>query len=208
MATTKKKARPTTAGERCAELVEELRSLGANPENFLYLAVEAERKARAIPVPRSLVATIEEHRGLVLFSPSVLHELCRASAIAGGAEPGQEAGAGKRARTLLARVFKALASAGETSRLLDERRKGREVLVLAKAVQTEAERLAKSKPAHFARSDGRPSVSAVATARASVAKKAGLTVSAMQLRIRRAADAFPDASWPALMPRPPKKPRA
>lgn len=198
------KARPA-AGERSAELVQELRSLGANPENFLYLAVEAERKVRSAPTPRSLVATIEEHGALVLFSPSVLHELCRAAAIAGGAEPGQEQGSGKRARTLLARVFKALASAGETSRLLDERRKGRGVLVLAKAVLTEAERLARSKPAHFARSDGRPNGSAVAKARASVAKGAGLTVSAMQLRIRRAADAFPDASWPALMPRPPKK---
>lgn len=217
------KSRPKT-GERCAELVEELRALGANPENFLYLAVEAERKVRATPPPRSLVATIEENGGLVLFSPSVLHELCRAAALAHGAEPGQEKGSGKRARTLLAMVFKVLASAGPDAKLVAERQKAREVLALANAVQTEAERLAASRPAAFARKDGTPNVSAIATARASIAskidrpatpkeKKKGLAVvklsaDALQLRIRRTAEAFPDASWPAIMPRAPKKPHA
>ena len=199
------KARPAV-GERSAELVQELRSLGANPENFLYLAVEAEHKVRSAPPPRSLVTMIEEHGALVLFSPSVLHELCRAAAIANGAEPGEEEGSGKRARTLLARVFKALASAGEMSRLMDERRKAREVLVLAKAVQVEAERLA----ARFKRlraTDGRPSCAAIAQARRHVAEEAGLSVGAIQQRIRRTQADYPDATWPAIMPRAPKNPR-
>lgn len=82
-----------------------------------------------------------------------------------------------------------------------------DVLRLARQVEAEAERLARSRPATFARSDGRPSVSAVAKARANVSMNAGLSVDAMQLRIRRAAEAHPDAGWPELMPRPPKNRR-
>jgi hypothetical protein len=194
------------ADGRALALIRELRRMGVNTENFLYLAAEAEKKVRAIPRPRNLVVAMEGYGGPILFAPSVLHELARAAAIARGRAPGEEKGDGKSARMLLARVFRALSSAGETARLMEDRERAREVLILARAVQSEAERLAE----RFARlrtAEGKPSYAAVAQARQHVAEEAGLSVGAMQQRIRRTQADFPDADWPAIMPRAPKNPR-
>ncbi len=82
-----------------------------------------------------------------------------------------------------------------------------ESLTRARAAQSlawdafeKAKAMAESKPQRFAKPDGEPKWQAIAAARKEVAKAAGLSVEAMQTRIRRAVLAYPSATWPPIMP--------
>ncbi|HQN08693.1 MAG TPA: hypothetical protein PK569_14120 [Thermoanaerobaculia bacterium] len=211
------KARPTKAGttlsaaERAEvlELAEILKDLGSSPTELLERAMKAEHLLRS-SARGAVLPYLREFGALGLYAPSVLAAIVRASTVLSSLPDDMRDGSRTfaEAKKLLLGVTQALFAKHASTVEMDRRSRAREVLSLAQAVQTEAERLARSKPATFARSDGKPNVSAVATARAKLASGAGLSVDALQLRIGRAAEAFPDAAWPEIMPRPPKKRQA
>lgn len=213
---------PMGADERAMVWVRQLRGLGVDVADFLERAHRAEQFFLSQPenqvaegrliasrTTRSIPEAVREFgAGGTLYSPSVLEELSGLSAVCRMALPSQTTKGNRVLRSaqhILQLVSTALRAPGPAFAAMGRREAAASTLALAKAVQTEAERLAGTRPPTFARKDGTPNGAAVAMARASVAKGAGLTVAAMQLRILRAAEAFPRMAWPEIMPGSSKK---
>lgn len=98
---------------------------------------------------------------------------------------------------------------------LQRRESAYAALVLAREIQAEAEALARGYPVRFATATGKPNREAVKRARATVASRTptllggepkrgevrnGISVEALQKRIREARDAEPSLPWPEIMP--------
>ena len=213
----------TDSDENVLTWAHQLRGLGVDVAELLERAYGAEQiflsqpEAPRVPagrytvrrVTRDIAEALHEYGAGILYSPSFLDELWGLSAVCRSSlGPGHGDKSAREAQHLLMRVSVALRSPSPAFVALARHDRARAALALATQVQTEAERLARSKPATFARSGGKPNLTAEATARSSVARNAGLSVEAMQARIRRAAKDSPRAPWPEIMPRPRKNRQA
>ena len=215
----KRTVAPTGKKRKRASLAESaaaLEALGVDAVSVLEWAAWAEAQALGLAPDKAVAVDAR-----LLFAPSVADAIVCAALVCQDPpvemrwqrlSPSDEKllltaleiKAEKDAQALLLRVSAALRSPNDPNLDAAELEvRSTEALVLARAVQAEAERLAK----RFERlrtSDGKPRSAAIAQARQHVAEERGMSVGALQLKIRRAFEASPGVAWPEIMPRPSK----
>ncbi len=212
----KRSVAPTEKKRKSASLAESaaaLEALGVDAVSVLEWAAWAEEQARGLAPDKAVAVDAR-----LLFAPSVADAIVCAALVCQDPpvemrwqrlSPNDERNlltsleikAEKDAQGLILRVSAALRSPNDPNLDAAELEvRTTEALVLARAVQAEAERLA----ARFERlrtSDGKPKSAAIAQARQHVAEERGMSVAALQLKIRRAFGDSPGAAWPAIMPK-------